>query len=485
MFNTIIVDDEEHVRMGLTELVDWETLGFKIAATANSGTQAIDVIIKYNPHVVFIDIRMPGLTGLEVIQEVRKTNKKCHFIILSGYSDFSYAKEAISLDVEAYLLKPLDEEELLKVLSPLKSKLEEEISRNIRNKEYELFEQETWLKQRLDPKGIHYPEIEHVSIYQLAVFKSSSQDIEIISLIKSQFQQMQVLRKDGLVVLLFTDRSVKFLKQLLKSVAYQFNVTFSLSNEVETAETLPGVYRFVKAMLSHSFCFEGIDVLTLQEIQMERSPYIKINDLYLAVELNNSEKKQEISAQLERYYQATLYSQDRIMGELANLQTSLVRQFRENYEILKDVCDQEVIQQVFEKGSLQQILSYLQDEWDQIHLEIGELFRVNDDGINKIKHYIEQHYADDINLQKMSEIFSYNITYLGQKFKAETGITITRYIDNIRIEKAKFLLMNNKIKVYEVAKKVGYPHMDSFYKKFKKYEGMSAREYQRAHQKIN
>jgi len=485
MFNAIIVDDEEHVRVGLTELIDWKTLGFKIMTTASSGTQAMDVILKDEPQVVLIDIRMPGLTGLEVIQKVRAANKKCHFIVLSGYSDFSYAKEAIDLDVEAYLLKPLDDEELIKVLSQLRVKLEEEIEQVARNKEYELFEHETWLKQLLDPKEIHRRETAHsrAPIYQLAVFKSLDKNEEIIAHINARFPQTQMVKKDDLVVLLFAERSVELLKRVLERIARRFHVIFALSNEVQALETLPGVYRFVKTMLQHSFCFEGVNVLTLQEIQVEHSKFIEINELYLAIELNYSDVKSELITQLEHYYQATLYSKDRILGELANLQISLLQQFQKNYNSLSAVGEQDIMHQIYEKTSLQQVLDYLRKQWDAIYLQIRKSLDVNDNEIGKIKHYIDQHYADDINLKKISEIFSYNSTYLGQKFKAEIGIGFSKYIDKIRIEKAKKLLKTDKIKVYEVAEKVGYYNTDYFYKKFKQYEGISAKAYQKKHQK--
>ena len=484
MFNAIIVDDEEHVRIGLTELIDWEKLGFKIIATASSGTQAADVILKHEPHVVFIDIRMPGLTGLEVIQKVREAKKACHFVVLSGYSDFSYAKEAIGLDVDAYLLKPLDDEELMQVLSQVRLKLEEEASRALKYKEYELFEHETWLKQLLEPKGIQNWDADYSPIYQLAVFKSSDKNAEIMAHIKTEFQQTEMVEKDGLVVLLFTDRSVELLKHLLQSIARQFQVVFALSNEVETPETLPGVYRFAKTMLHHSFCFEGVDVLTLQEIQVEQSPFIETAELYVAIEVNNSEEKDELIAQLEHYYQATLYSRDRIMGELANLQISLLQQFRKNYESLTILSDQEVMHEIYEKNSLQQVLNYLLDEWHQLHLQIKELLDVNDDDIGKIKLYIDRHYADDINLKKISELFCYNSTYLGQKFRAELGVGFSKYIDEVRIEKAKILLKSDRLKIYEVAEKVGFSNTDYFYRKFKQYEGVSAKEYRKKYQKI-
>lgn len=112
LFRLVIVDDEPILLQGLLETYDWEEMGFLVVGTAQNGKQAIDVIRKLRPDVVLTDIRMKQITGLEVMEEIKKENKDCIFVVVSAYRDFEYAKQACELGAFAYLLKPIEDEKL-------------------------------------------------------------------------------------------------------------------------------------------------------------------------------------------------------------------------------------------------------------------------------------------------------------------------------------------------------------------------------------
>ena len=114
MYKVMLADDENLILQGLENIIEWEELGLEIVNKASNGQEAIDKF-KENPvDIVVTDINMPQVTGLELLKELKKINSDVKFIILSGYDDFSYAKKAIELGVENYILKPIDEEELEK-----------------------------------------------------------------------------------------------------------------------------------------------------------------------------------------------------------------------------------------------------------------------------------------------------------------------------------------------------------------------------------
>lgn len=112
LLKLVIVDDEPILLQGLQETYDWNSMGFEVVGTAQSGEQAIDVIKKVRPHVVLTDIRMKQVTGLMVMEEIQKENIGCLFIVLSAYRDFEYAQQACELGAFAYLLKPIEDEKL-------------------------------------------------------------------------------------------------------------------------------------------------------------------------------------------------------------------------------------------------------------------------------------------------------------------------------------------------------------------------------------
>jgi len=130
MYKVMLADDENLILQGLENIIEWEELGLEIVNKASNGQEAIDKF-KENPvDIVVTDINMPQVTGLELLKELKKINSDVKFIILSGYDDFSYAKKAIELGVENYILKPIDEEELEKTLKNTINKIKQEKEEN-------------------------------------------------------------------------------------------------------------------------------------------------------------------------------------------------------------------------------------------------------------------------------------------------------------------------------------------------------------------
>ena len=123
--NTVfIVDDESTIRQGLKCIIEWDKLGFEIIGEAANGKDALTFILQNNPDVVMLDIRIPKLSGLEVAEQARQKGYQGKIIILSGFSDFKYAQEAIRHGVEYYLTKPIDEDELTETIQTIGEKYE-------------------------------------------------------------------------------------------------------------------------------------------------------------------------------------------------------------------------------------------------------------------------------------------------------------------------------------------------------------------------
>lgn len=129
MYKVLIVDDERLIRDGLRTLIDWEATGFVVADAAADGQDALDKLAGLEPDLVIADIRMPGMSGLELMQRAQNGRPRPpRFVFLSGYADFEYAREALRLKAEGYLLKPVDEEELIGYLDKVRLALDEERS---------------------------------------------------------------------------------------------------------------------------------------------------------------------------------------------------------------------------------------------------------------------------------------------------------------------------------------------------------------------
>lgn len=132
MIDAMIVDDEQYICSLLERLIDWSALGIRLLGNANNGKDALDMIREMKPDIILTDIRMPGLDGIRLLEEIQKLQMTSLVIIISGYDDFSYAQSAVRLGAFEYILKPVEAENLQNVL--LKAK--EEIEKNRKNSEY-------------------------------------------------------------------------------------------------------------------------------------------------------------------------------------------------------------------------------------------------------------------------------------------------------------------------------------------------------------
>ena len=120
MLRLIIVDDEKIIRESIRSLIDWESLGIEVVGVCKNGLEAYDAILDSYPDIVLTDIKMPGLSGLELIEKLNDTRENIQFIILSGYSEFEYAKQAMRFGIRHYLLKPCNENQIIEAIEDVK-----------------------------------------------------------------------------------------------------------------------------------------------------------------------------------------------------------------------------------------------------------------------------------------------------------------------------------------------------------------------------
>ena len=127
-YTVLLVDDEEEVIQVIMKKIDWEGLGFSVIGYANNGVKALEMVEEYQPDVVMTDIRMPYMDGMELAHRIREEFPGTKILIFTGFDEFEYAKEAVHLEVEEYILKPVNSVEMTKVFGQMKAKLDQEIS---------------------------------------------------------------------------------------------------------------------------------------------------------------------------------------------------------------------------------------------------------------------------------------------------------------------------------------------------------------------
>ena len=131
MLKMIIIEDEKLEREGLVEFFDWNSMDVEIVGTASDGIEGMELAEKIKPDIIITDIKMPGMNGLDMSKKIKEILPKTKIIILTGYGDFKFAKQAIGISVSAYILKPIEEEELINTIKTIVSECKRNLSRDL------------------------------------------------------------------------------------------------------------------------------------------------------------------------------------------------------------------------------------------------------------------------------------------------------------------------------------------------------------------
>ncbi|MFC4321566.1 response regulator transcription factor [Litchfieldia salsa] len=494
MRKVLIIDDEPIVREGLRNIISWSDYGYYICGVGNDGRDGLNKIRLLKPELVLIDIRMPGFTGIEIIQQIREEGIHCKFIILSGYSSFTYAKESMKLGIVSYLLKPIDEEELISTIEKVTEELTQEEKINSQLTLFKRINEEQSLKKLIEGRH-HEVDASLLEVWQDDCFQVTSLLNPInqtgyrwlMTELDTHEETIKTIRKDERVHLLFINKAeieVKtFIKHLIKNLVNYGNkdCTFLLGSPVKGSEHISDSYQQIIQLKDVYFCHSNKSFLTydmleqnesndsLQEIESNICRFIEFNDL---------EKIEQALSQIETYYQRVCYSRDRVKAEVLDCTLSIFQYLQKHHSSSIFTSKEVLVDQILEHQNLQDLLKYIHKELVSVCQKINKNTS-NRDTVQIIQDYVDQYYYEDLNLKLLADLFSYNSSYLGKKFKKQTGEYFHTYLDQVRIEKAKVALSKGEDKVYQISEHVGYCNIDYFHKKFKKYVGISPKEYQK------
>ena len=551
MIKVFLVEDEYAIREGIKRSIHWERDGFELVGEAGDGEVALPKIIKSKPDILITDIRMPFMDGLELSRLVKSEMPDIKIIVLSGYDDFNYAKQAISIGVEEYILKPVSEETLMEELKKVAEIISKEKQENEAREKYvhdmeeiRILEQQKFLHDMIDGKlsiqesmalgkklGIEVT-AECYSILLMQVFSGNSgeSDIDAYSGIKEDiysrikdncndipnvFLYDQV--GDVLCFLIKADseeelrdmirRGTESIRKLMKD-HMDMLYFMAVGKIVERIRDVNISYadasrKFAERyMLEESAIFDGTEKKDKKSGKAD--PVIEEKAATDKIDLNSIDAGKisqktilhflkngtiaEVDDFTEEYFSSIGYE---VMESMMLRQYVLVEALlsaaafmktvgvegKELEEILGDTKDptgyassvdsaKEYIQKL-----LNTILEYRNKLSDQKYIEI----------IDKAKEYIQNNYQnEDMSLQSVALEVNVSSNHFSAIFRKETGETFIDYLTEVRMEKARTLLVCTAMKTSEIGFQVGYrdPHYFSYI--FKKTQGMSPKEYRKA-----
>jgi len=494
----LIVDDEQEIRNGIRHLLNGSTLAdrLQVVGTASDGQEALNAVSSGPVDLIITDIRMPGMGGLELIRCVRAAHPSIAFVILSGYDDFAYAREAMRYGALDYLLKPVEERELLGIVERLieQTSRENEPSLYLSREEFRaLHENDEWKAvvlcgvDELPEERVRQLGGESTLQWMLAKVQSeTARELGGVYFLTGDsavpFRYSFGLAaanerelRDKLTE--FTQRVHRFCRERVR-VPVSFGVSEPVRQDGRSSEEMSLELAFARAHQAlFSRVLSGSGIYRAEDIVEARHHHAS-ERLEAAMEIKDADSIiEEIEALIERCARE---------GNVSVFLLSLERLlFVVHHRWQVDLSSADGTSMPMMNRTLESLLwsSRLDSlrkslmEWIQSTLARLDPAKQEGQVLARAKKYIQAHLQHPVNLTEVSQETHVTPQYLSKLFREKSGETFIEYITKLRIEEAKRLLAEPGVKVYEVAGRVGYSHWKHFSRVFKQYTGYGPADY--------
>lgn len=507
MYKVFIVDDEPFIVEGLYDIVDWALFGLEIVGHAENGQQALEALQATPADVLITDISMPVMNGLSLISEVRKLHADMKVVILSGFNEFDYLKEGMTLGIENYLLKPINVEELESTLRNTVQKLNRiEPKEQYDHYDIQILKDNTlyrWLNGQIAASEFkeraELLELElNAPYFAVCILRTrahlSALFERVVGFLETREEQVTLCRDvDGDLILIASLSTQEDARREFIHLAEDLSMELSVMNhsvhigvgrvEAVTEEASLS-YKEAKRALEYYIVYP--DRLFIEYGQLEKGkvmlssyamPWAEYSKLILSGDAN--ELKENIRQDFEQLKQGEGVRPD----DLQSAAMELVIRFKMELQEIKftEEADsfKQALGQIQSSQSFEGLVEVLETVAD---LTVHSLTRdVKSPVVHQVLNYIHSHYAEELSLKTLGAHYHIHPVYLGQLFLKETGGTFAEYINKYRIERAKELLKGTNHKVHEIARNVGYWEIGYFYKQFRKYVGISPTDFKALH----
>lgn len=530
-----LVEDEMVIRRGIKNSIDWEKEGYIFCGEASDGELAYPMIIKEKPDILITDIRMPFMDGLELCKLVKEELPNIKILILSGYDEFDYAKEAIRLGVTEYLLKPISSGKLLEALNgvsesirrekedkDLVRKYMEEMRENTEHEKQKFFEQmiagnlsmadalETGKKYEMNLSAGMY----NLLLFRFTLVEENRKSGELLGeaeyAIKKLTERLEYVFEfqrdvEGWAFLLMADNEeqmserVKELSKDLEEIMKNYSIiTYfgGIGQPVARLRELEESFREAERALAARFTMELNRIISVEDIRMAQNV-----DTLDDIEITSFGEIEKTRTMLEKFLNNGAEDEidefvDVYINELPeeNLKSVLMRQYiiMDAYIVMMSFCEKiegiegEMQAQSEELKNSMKTIQTLEEIKNYIRMLLKKIIGVRDtisgrrysDIIEIAKDQIRKTYmSDEISLNTIAAEVGMSPSYFSSIFSKEMGKTFVEYLTEIRMDRAKELLMCSSMKTSEIGYEVGYkdPHYFSYI--FKKTQNCTPKEF--------
>lgn len=501
----VIVEDEIRIREGIRKLLQKLDTENSIVGEAENGQEGLELILKTRPDVIITDVRMPQMDGLQMLEHVYQQGLESKAIVISAYSEFSYAKTAIRLGVTEYLVKPSVMSDFSNAVERVKKEISkanqqkpeqigtlEQMFRDLLNGNLQMDpDVESYLRKRFDVKT-HRPIAVCVAYLEewnekrcrffiQEIRHAVGSDVYFCSLLDEKRKEIRMVLYDYPLGLPIKRRIQTYFlgkKDLLDGVSLGLA-------EVETLGRLQDAYEHLEQYLDWNISMGADVVISYPEIKNVQTelciyPVELENQLKSAICANDVERVEKYVHQFHRYFQ------DKKMFEPGKIKECYVRFFWAIINFSKEMGNKgfedydhlALLENTMHTKTPMGLTCVTDALLKRLQVEEKTVDNIN---VKRALSMIHEYYKKGVTLDEIALKLGITPEYLGTQFHQELNITFTAYLKNLRINKAKELLLGTSMKLYEIAVEVGYSDAKYFSKVFRAETGQLPADYRRTH----
>ena len=520
-YSLIIADDEAIMRNGLSNLFNWEEIGFKVTGVFSDGQEVIDHLHQNMVDCILTDICMPFASGLDIARFIHESRLPTRLVIISGHKDFTYAQKAVEYNVEHFLLKPLALPELRKVFLSVKDKLDRQHHDNnalqFRQEQYSRLA--NFVEQQFMTDLVLGTLREDVAFWQrVSLFGYRQDDIErhcLLFMISADDPTAESFIREyghnGLAqhlssILNIIDKNWSFFQIRMDQLAFQglyvekvhqTELLFGGQNlAVFTGHIAAAVYSMsgIRVHVVLEQVFDSLYHLSKYQHKPAAGEMIPATASSRAFFGHVREQKKLLYSYIQQLDEASAlglfasFISQCLQAGLSVAQNQVIHLF--NQVSIQLAGDDHDLQQKLEALLPFVAVSRLQTAAELVAWGSAWISQViaavkahaaqadyHENTLDKVKRYIKENFHRDISLAETAEQVYLNPVYLSRMFKERTGQTFGEYLTEVRIKTAKQLLADPELYVYDICSRVGYNNLKYFYRLFKKETGSSPTEY--------
>ncbi|TCM93068.1 AraC family two component transcriptional regulator [Paenibacillus sp. BK033] len=490
MLKAVIFDDEYIVTKGLQMMVDWSRYGIELAGTAADGLSALQMVRELQPDIVMTDIRMPGLTGLQLIEEIAKEMPDTACIVFSGFNEFEYIRKALKLGVIDYLDKPITLEKIDEAIGRTIARIghqqeHTQLKTQVAANKEALLEKATLDLLLLGAQAIPawrsaYGEAEARQVIGITILAATGKPDPLLEDHPSYRMVSFPYGKEWVMAVFHSKLPADELWEQLTVLSPQMQETVgSGQTYADLSEAGASLKEAVRALRYAVFLEEkGWTRFEPAEESLPKGLNEREEEIVFFMRTGN---KEGLLRQLEEYKHWT--EAERLSPEL--VEQEVLKLAYIGYQVAMEAGGEARTlvphRELGEMSSRDRMFEWLREQMELLHNFMREdKQRAKHNAVEKALAFIEKHYLESFTLQEVAEHVGMNATYLSLLFKEKVGTSYIKYVTKLRMEQAKMLLHKGML-VNDVSKKVGYYNYRHFTELFKKYAGVTPGQFREGH----